>query len=297
VAAFTAIRVVAACRPDVEERESCVDSPRVIAIVSEPPEARPGEPVVLEAIVAASDDSAAAVPFRYALCAAPKPLTENNIVSERCLGAGVRPVEGDGRTAAFAMPRDACALFGPETPEPGFRPRDPDVTGGFYQPVRLEAFDDVAFARVRVLCALANAPVDAARAYAAAYRPNRNPRLDPLVVRAFGAAVALDAAPRDAPLELEVSWPEEDEEPYLAFDPGTQALVTRVESMRIAWYASGGELEAAKRTAEAVPPGEARTRVARNVLRPAGVGVTRVWVVVRDDRGGVAASRYDIVVR
>ena len=82
------------------------------------------------------------------------------------------------------MPGDACKKFGPQPPDvergkPALRPRDPDVTGGFYQPVRakLEASDDeyVAFALERIRCRLANAPADVTAMFNMLSKANTNP--------------------------------------------------------------------------------------------------------------------------
>jgi hypothetical protein len=94
------------------------------------------------------------------------------------------------------MPFEACTLFGPITPPVAkdqlpIRPRDPDITGGYYLPVRVSlwipeplrrpgmAGEDtlVGFELERIACGLANAPPGITRDFNATYTSNQNPHL------------------------------------------------------------------------------------------------------------------------
>src|SRR5262249_43781039 len=151
------------------------------------------------------------------------------------------PIGGPAATMMAVTPSDACSLFGPEPPpqkpgQPPLRPRDPDVTGGFYQPVRvrIEGTDD-AFALERVKCNLANAPIDVGVQYAMRYMVNNNPQP--------AAVSAPPSVPPGARITLQASWTPESAETYPVFDLVTRQLVDRREAMRVSWYTTAGKLE------------------------------------------------------
>src|SRR5204862_3986795 len=115
-------------------------------------------------------------------CHTPKPPAEANAVSPACLDT---PDDaGPAPTFTAPLPSDGCMTFGPQPPpvqpgQPMIRPRDPDATGGFYQPVRVtlntDTGSDVAFELERISCMLANAPIDVTRTYNTTYTKNINP--------------------------------------------------------------------------------------------------------------------------
>ncbi|MEI9949078.1 MAG: hypothetical protein WDO74_08865 [Pseudomonadota bacterium] len=87
-------------------------------------------------------------------CIAPKAPTVDNVVSPACLDAASLVAVGEGSTVTAPTPSAACTLFGPNAAASGLRPRDPDVTGGYFQPLRVDlAGADPAFHLQRVLCA------------------------------------------------------------------------------------------------------------------------------------------------
>jgi hypothetical protein len=286
--------ILAGCLPDPGDPASLLAGPRLLAVRADPPETRPGAAVTYEALVIDADGARAEAAVRWAFCASPKPLTETNSVSSACLGdAGVRPIAGSGASITAVTPDDACALFGPDTPPGDFRPRDADVTGGFYQPVRVEALGLVAFDRERVTCNLPNAPVDAAIELQERYHANANPTLTPLAARVDGALVALEAIPAGARVRFEVGWSEGDAEAYLMFDPGSQRIVERREALRVAWFATAGKL-AAEVTGRSESELEAATENAWEA--PSTPGATKLWLVLRDSRGGVDFAGYEVVI-
>jgi len=127
-----------ACAPTFDEDVAHISEPRILAVKSEPAEAKPGTPLSLTAFVAVPGVSANAPAPRWSMCSAPKPPTENNVVSAECLSEAALLPAGQGPSIQTQTPFDACSLFGPDTPPGGFRPRDPDATGGYYQPVRVD---------------------------------------------------------------------------------------------------------------------------------------------------------------
>ncbi|WP_394847793.1 hypothetical protein LZC95_10060 [Pendulispora brunnea] len=277
--------LVTACKPDLDERESSIESPRILAIVSEPPEARPGEAVQYTAVVATREGPELGAPIQWAYCATPKLLTENGSVSPECTREGVRPLAASGpRITAPTLP-DACALFGPDVPPGGFRPRDADGTGGYYQPLRASWAGLTAFARQRVTCNLANAPADVTLEFRRRYMVNKNPRLGELSARVGGEPRALDHLPLGRDVEFTVAWPPEDAESYVSVDPATQSIVPRREAMRVSWYATAGTF-ATDRTGRT----EAELDTFTNNVWSIETAAPRIhlWVVLRDSRGGSA---------
>lgn len=274
-----------ACRPDFTERESIVTQTRVLAVRAEPPDVKPGEMVTYRAFVVTPAGEAPGLHASWAFCATPKRLTENGAVSAECLRSGVRPM-GDGASVTAALPQDACSLFGPEVSSADLRPRDPDVTGGYYQPVRLSVEDGaaaraVAFGQTRLRCNVASAAAEVAAEYQRRYVPNQNPVLLPLE-----ASAPLDAVPAGAHLTLRAPWPESSVEGYVAIDVAEQRVVERRETMRVSWFATAGTYE------------HDRTGTPDNAwTAPSEPGTVQLFVVLRDDRGGVAYATYPVVVR
>ena len=257
------VLLLGGCTPTLGGDPARVDSPRILAVWAEPPEARPGEVVTLQALVAGADGPT------FAWCTEARAVAENRVASQGCLvGEAVASTP-----AAATVPADACALFGSEPPpagpgEPPRRPADPDATGGYYQPVRATAAGaPPALGRVRVRCALPGAPAEVAVRFATEARPNQNPRV---------AAAEPVEAQEETQGEFTLAITLEAPETYLAYDVATATLSTRTEAHRATWYTDSGTLTGDLAGARWVPEG-----------RPA-----QAWVVVRDDRGGVAVASW-----
>ncbi|MCC6644322.1 MAG: hypothetical protein IT374_01965 [Polyangiaceae bacterium] len=278
--------LLAACRPELGPPDSLVTRERVIAVIAEPPESGPGEAVAYRAVVASPSGPVDGAAATWGFCATPKPLTDNNLVASACL-VDARPIADPARAET---PRDACRSFGPDPPPGGLRPRDPDVTGGFYQPVRVALGAERAFRLQRVSCSLPSAPLDVAVAFAAAYRPNERPVVRELSLTAEGAPIAPgDRVPGGATIGLRVSWDASAEEPYVVYDPVARALSGRTEALAVTWFVSGGEV------ADEVTGGAAAHSSETSWRAPAA-GRAWVWAVLRDERGGVDAAVAEVDV-
>ncbi|HSN27947.1 MAG TPA: hypothetical protein VLT45_16775 [Kofleriaceae bacterium] len=274
--------LVTGCEDALDQRLALVSQPRVLAVVSEPAEAKPGAQVTLSALVASPDGPLAEQPV-WALCTAPKPPTEDDAVAPGCLADQVTPL-GTSPTVTATIPTDACTLFGPDVPPGGYRPRDPDPTGGFYQPVRAETSDaGVAFGFARITCGLANAPGDVAHDFQTMYQANANPVLHP---------IALAQAAPNSDVTLTASWDEP--ESYLYYEPSSQSLVVRRESMRVSWFATAGALPV---DATAVGEDDPATSASTTWRTPASPGPVWLWVVLRDSRGGIATQTIALTVQ
>lgn len=285
------------CRPDFGERPSLVVRTEILAVRGDPPEVAPGVSASYSLLVASPDGPVAAPAASWAYCATPKLLTENGVASPACLGDdGVRPIAAAGATVTAPVPADACSLFGPDIVSADLRPRDPDVTGGFYQPLRVTLPGlEVAYGLERLGCKLANAPADVSAEYAKRHVPNANPTLAPLVVLdAGGRAVAPDAIPAGATVVLRASWPPEAVESYVVYDPSAAALVDHRESMRVSWFVTAGSLESDRTGRD---EGETETFTDDAWTAPAEARTTHLFWVLRDGRGGVAFATAVLATR
>ena len=301
VALAVAFAAVAACIPSVGPGDEIVTSPRLLAVRNDPAEAAPGTKVTFTAFVAAPDgdaDDAGTVAVTWSFCDAQKPLTVDNVVSDACLGSGALTGIGTGAAVTAAMPGDACTHFGPDTSSSAFRPRDPDITGGYYQPVRADldlASGATSFDLARIHCGLASASAASASAFAAAYTLNLNPQLLPVTATlgASGAAVDLAALPASTAITLQASWDPSSAETYAYYDPTTQSVTTQREAMQVAWYASAGALTTGT-TGRSSSDMATITSVA--FTTPATAGPLHLWIVLRDSRGGVDFTEVNATV-
>jgi hypothetical protein len=327
--------VTSACRPEVGPPISQVGGPTILAVKGTPAEVDPRSTktsVVFEAL--AVDESGRvpgpstdiADPLQWAICDQPKPPTENNSVSANCLDPDLVPgIVGPTPTTFNAtIASNACALFGPTTPpaaegQAAIRPRDADVTGGYYQPVRVELFvpeglrrpamstseSMISFELQRIQCGLANAPGDKIHDYTANYKLNTNPTLTQVTIQVAGATVANTpatatagpaiAVPAGQSIDLAAYWSEDSVENYPAWDVLTRDLVYHNESMRVSWYATGGTFEH-----DITGRGENDQELfAPNTWKSdtASVGqVVHLWLVLHDSRGGTDFASLDFNV-
>lgn len=282
-AAVVALAACAACAPELDARPSAIVAPTVIAVSVDPAEAPPGAPVTLTVAVATPDGPGDADDAAWALCRAPRPVTDNNAVPRACVdGAAdaLAPLPDVGAIVPATISPDACGLFGPSPPPGGFRPRDPDATGGYYQPVRVDVADQVSFGMARVYCMLANAPLPETRRYAAEYVHNVAP-----AITGFAPPAELAAG---ADVALEVAWDASARETYLVYDLESKTLVDATERLTVSWYATAGELDVDRTAGDAT--GSSNTWRA-----PDAPGSVHLWAVVRDDRGGVSAVAHAVV--
>jgi hypothetical protein len=221
--------------------------------------------------------------------------------------------------------------------QPPGRPADPDPSGGYYQPVRLVVPDDggpvIGAGEARLACGLPGATSETLQAFGQRYRRNENPSLGGLwavsqgnaaLTPDTGAGPALTVAP-GTKVTLRASWPAcpaqaacgdgvcspgEDEmgcaadckvphgcggaEAYVYYEPDSQGLVDRREAITVSWLATGGTFFA-DRSERAEK--EVETFVEDDWTAPDQADDVTLWVVLRDDRGGVGWNRYRISVR
>jgi len=306
-----------ACVPERDDNESLVAVPRVIAVQMEPAEVAPRQRFTLRALYAGGDDG----DLDWAFCSAQKPLSELGPIARSCYapdGAGLLDPFAQGFEAAATMPADACRLFGPDRPapkpgEPSGRPVDADPTGGYYQPVGLFDFaqGEASLFEARVACSLPGVTREQFAQWNQRYVRNVNPRVDAVEALQDGTPVLLDEG-ADAALYVRAGervtlrvWTETcgrevdasaacgGAEPYLYFDLASRSLVTRVERLSASWFATAGRFREARNALESADEGSLAVNVWTAPREPATV---TLWVVVRDDRGGVSWQRHRIEV-
>lgn len=285
---FLLVVGAAACSPELGPPAWAINAPRLLAVRGEPAEASPGEQVTWSALVVGPDGTKDATALSWSLCRAPRPLGQNASVADSCLtGATVAPL-GDGPTATALLPSDACQLFGselePQSPDrPPSRPRDPDFTGGYYQPilVELEGAQSVGLQRLR--CNLVGASLEDAQAFRARYVANRHPRIARLRVLQGGVERTDLVVAAGSTSQLDVEWTSEDSELYPVFDVVAQRLVDRREQLRVSWFASGGSLAEARTGQDGLDP----LSTHNDYVAPVISGPVQLWIVLRDERGGV----------
>jgi hypothetical protein len=273
---------------------------------------------------------AAGGPFDWAFCIARNPLANLGPVSPLCAQRSGPPTVfqevGASSAVTAAVPTNACNNFGPDVPmvvvtpdagdgggqSPG-RPVDPDSTGGYYQPVRLAAGDQIAQAFVRINCG--NPPGATPEQLGAlstfATVANTNPEIESVVINLpDGGMVALteEAPGKTNPvsvsqqLALSANWeacPADasvctGSQTYALLDPLTFEVVHPQEQMRASWFSTAGAF-ANDTTAPdgAVAVGQSTPTYADNSwTAPATPQKVYMWVVLRDNRGGVGWASY-----
>jgi hypothetical protein len=319
-----------ACKPAVGPPISQISGPAILAVKGTPAEVDPHGTDPTVAYEALAVDASGRVPgpgadisspLLWATCDRPKPPTENNSVSTSCLDETALPgvVGNSAKTYSAPVPSEACSLFGPITPPstPPIRPRDPDVTGGYYLPIRVEllvpetlqrpdmTFPDslVAFQLQRSYCGLVSAPADIIREYVKNYKLNNNPvltsltvvqpGLDPVAVPVSSVAVASISVGVGQTIAFAANWSADSAEPYPAFDVIQRVLVYHPrEAMRVSWYASGGTFEhdVTGRTEDETED------FAENTWKSDVAGLIHMWLVLHDIRGGTDFAAIDINV-
>jgi hypothetical protein len=216
--------------------------------------------------------------------------------------------------------------------QPAGRPVDPDQTGGYYQPVRMivpsRAGDLVGIAETRLSCDITGTP-DQLVQFHQHYIANSNPAVDSLTAGTasfstndhgesnpvhVGDSLALTATWASCPqptggcgdhycaLDETKQSCEADcaklsgctgAETYVSLDLNTHNLVTQREGIEAAWFATAGSLEDDRTGRGAADQTSSTTNTWHAPARPTSV---RLWVVLRDDRGGTGWAEYTLDV-
>jgi hypothetical protein len=272
--------LLAACAPALGPPDSLVDRPRVIAVKAIPPEVQPGASASFQVLAVGPSGPLDASFAIWAVCRDPLPLTDTGTVAAACLGD--LPGVAQGANPSIATSSDACGIFGPVPSSTTRRPRNPDATGGFFQPVRVQTSGVTAFAQERLICPLTQAPLVVAADFQNRYAANQNP-----VIASFEASAPV--ATKGAQVQLTVSWDQSSVEVFPVYDPVNQRLVDTAEVMSVSWYATGGVMEQDRTTASGLSATNTWTA-------PQAGGTVFFWAVLHDSRGGLDTASMEVAV-
>jgi hypothetical protein len=298
--------LVGGCKPDLGSPPSLVVGPAVLALRGTPPEAKPGgDPVSYDALIVEVDGRVSTSDIGWALCKEPHPPADSNIVSDVCLTI---PDDMTGETFMAPLPGDACTNFGPLPSKPGARPSDPDVTGGYYQPVRAvwhgPLGDMTAFALERITCSLGSiAPTDISGKFMTDYTPNNNPVIASAEIDPTGANTPLFVMGQTTTpptvtvgqqVTLQVDWPADTAESFIVYDIPTHTLVPQAEALRLSWFVTAGVFLHDRSGATEMETNQTSTQ--NFWTAPLTPGLVHLWFVLRDSRGGVDFAEAQIGV-
>jgi hypothetical protein len=318
--AIFAASFVAGCTPDFGDTTSLVTEPRLLAAQGAPAEGATGSAFTVRALYVGPNGPADAGSIRWSTCLLQNPLGNPGSVNPACFAdasAGLVPL-GTGGVVNGVIPVNACELFGPESPPPAAglpaaRPTDPDSTGGYYLPIRVETGDlPDSVVSERIACQPSRVTESVFTAFTMGYIPNENPVISSLsrvMSSSANSVVAPDmpggkarlAVPVGVSESLEVMWPPCPATPaacggaetFLLIDPSTTEVVTARESMVTSWYASGGTFTQDR---VGISESDTTTQVVNTWVAPTAPGTVHLWVVLRDSRGGVGWESYTIDV-
>jgi hypothetical protein len=248
------------------------------------------------------------------------------------IGSGAQASGAIPAIACRQFGPEVPTVMGNETPG---RPVDPDSTGGYYQPVSLfvttSSGSTAAEYTSRISCGLAEGSSDQVTEYLGQYHLNVNPVVASLTVLGGSGAWSTDTTGTantvavGATLQLEVAWPTcplsdtcgdgvcgPDEsimtcpadctkpqgcpgaERYLNYDLASQSLEDSREGIGVSWFATGGSF-GLDRTG--IDGSDTTTTSDNGWTAPSQAGPVHLWVVLRDDRGGVGWAGYALVAQ
>jgi hypothetical protein len=220
--------------------------------------------------------------------------------------------------------------------QPQGRPVDPDSTGGYYEPVRLLAADGtVTLEESRMSCGPGGVASDIGVEFGHRYHLNTNPAVGSLSIVGRGGAAGAHLMTSDvgtnevaagAHLSLRAEWascptsdvcmdgvcgPDETSnscpadctmpkgctgaERFVVFDIASQSIALQRESIAVAWYTTSGAAVDTDRTGRAAD--DDATTSDNGWTAPTAPGAAHLWVVARDNRGGVGWAEYAFDVK
>jgi hypothetical protein len=292
VAALGVAGVVGGCSGDFDPASYVAPgSLRILGVVADPPEVAPGETSTLTVI---APDLPAPVTFEWVVCTQPPPPGSSSVdplCLEADMGDFLVPVAGSGPSAQVTMPADASpATLGV-----------PDVSGGFYIPVRVRAHMGQETLDVVYGLRLALPGV---------LPPNHNPKVasaslvgepldaSPMLVSELStdpAAPTPVAAGSEPVLRLTLTDDSFEIYPQLTGAPPNTMVTMVPEKPRFLWYASAG-LFTEDTTGADQPDTKLKLDDPKH-HRPAVGDRIDLWVVIHDDRAGTAFTRRYLVVQ
>ncbi len=286
---FVAIASSATRIPNLGPGDSIVTSTRVLAVRAVPPEAKPGATVTFTAFVVGPSGAIAEAPDRLGLLhrAAPSHRRQRRLECVPRFGLAHRR-RLRNRDDRGDSPERMLALWPRQPPRGGFRPADPDATGGYYQPLRVALSDtDARRSPSPGFNATSRTPLPRPRALLPGNTRLTTPRRSARSGAQSTVSPSLSPPfPRARAWSWSASWaPQSAGNVRLLLDPVPQSVTTQRESLQVAWYATAGAFES----------GIQRPRLGPTLLRrpPTPGPPSRPWVLAslrRPARPAAAAS-------
>jgi hypothetical protein len=290
-----AFLLLVGCAPEMGNPASLVTQERIIGVRGDPAEAAPGDLVRYSSLVVSPSGTVEAQDLSWSLCNLRKPVAENTPVSQTCL-TGDLVQSAQGGSVSIQTPSSACSNFGPLAPPSRsgtLRPSDPDATGGYYQPLRLDLGTEQAIFRERLSCGLAGASLVMSQEFRARYTANQNPTLVSLSVLVGETPVSLDSLPANQRIRLVAIWSPDSAESYPVFDPASQTIVDHREALWLSWFATAGAFEDSLTGRQENDPAASTENTWQS---PATAEVVFLWLVLHDSRGGADFASYTLTV-
>jgi hypothetical protein len=292
---LVALHILLGCSPDMGHPASLITSERIIGVRSEPAEAGPSDTVKHTSLVVSPLGTASEASLLWSVCTLRKPVDENTPVSQACLTDDLE-ASAQGDQVSIRTPNAACVNFGPLAPPSStgtLRPTDPDTTGGYYQPIRVELNGQQAIVRERLHCDLAGASLLLSQEFRARYTLNRNPVLVSLSAFVDDTPVALDAVPAGQRIRFVVTWSPESAEAFPVFNAVSQALTDQREALWLSWFTTAGRFDefTTGRAAD-----DLSTWSGNAWQSPTQAGTVFLWLVLHDSRGGADFAAYRLTV-
>ncbi len=274
---------------------SLIADERIIGVRADPAEAGPSDTVEYTSLVASPSGTADELALLWSLCELRKPVEENTPVSQACLTEDL-PLSAQGSQVSIRTPSAACVNFGPLAPPSSsgtLRPTDPDATGGYYQPIRIDVGAQQAVFRERIHCDLSGASLLMSQEFRASYTLNQNPTLASLSALVGDGPVSLDALPAGQRIRLVASWSPDSAETFPVFDAISQTLTDQREALWISWFVTAGAFDDSTTGRTEDDP----TAWTENGWQsPGAAGTVFLWLVLHDSRGGVDFAAYTLTV-
>jgi hypothetical protein len=292
---FALLLLLASCAPKMGNPASLITDERIIGVRGDPAEAAPGDLVQYSSLVASPSGSVDAQDLSWSLCNLRKPVAENTPISQACLTDDL-PQSAQGGSAALHTPGAACANFGPLAPPSSsgtLRPADPDATGGYYQPIRLDLGAEQAIFRERLGCGLAGASLAMSQQFRARYTTNQNPTLVSLQALVGDTPGSLDSLPAGQRIRLLATWSSDSAESYPVFDSASQTLADHREALWVSWFITSGAFDDSVTGREENDPA---VSTENSWQSPTTAGVVFLWLILHDSRGGADFGSYTLTV-
>jgi hypothetical protein len=286
---------LAACEPDMGHPASLIASERIIGVRADPAEAGPSDTVQYTSLVVSLSGTMSEPSLLWSLCNLREPVAENTPVSQACLTENLT-TSAQGDQVSIQTPSAACVNFGPLAPPSTngtLRPADPDSTGGYYQPIRLDLNGQQAIVRERLHCDLAGASLLLSQEFQARYTLNHNPTLVSLSAFVGDAPVSLDAVPAGQRIRLVATWSPDSAETFPVFDAVSQTITDQREALWLSWFATAGTFDDSTTGRAADDPTAWSEDSWQSPVVP---GTTFLWLVLHDSRGGTDFAAYVLAV-